>query len=40
MEKHNITLALPKDIMKRVKVMAVEQGFLSQRSWSVCYRSA
>ena len=26
MEKQNITLALPKDVMKRVKVMAAEQG--------------
>lgn len=26
MEKQNITLALPKNVMKRVKVMAAEQG--------------
>ncbi|MGA9532488.1 MAG: DUF6364 family protein [Anaerolineales bacterium] len=26
MEKQNITLALPKDVLKRVKIMAVEQG--------------
>lgn len=26
MEKQNITLALPKDVLKRVKVMAAEQG--------------
>jgi plasmid stability protein len=26
MEKQNITLALPRDVMKRVKVMAAEQG--------------
>ena len=26
MEKQNITLALPKDILKRVKVMAAEEG--------------
>lgn len=26
MEKQNITLTLPKDVLKRVKVMAAEQG--------------
>jgi len=26
MDKQNITLALPKDILKRVKVMAAEEG--------------
>jgi hypothetical protein len=26
MEKQNITLALPKDVLKRVKVMAAEEG--------------
>lgn len=26
MEKQNITLALPKDVMRRVKVMAAEKG--------------
>jgi metal-responsive CopG/Arc/MetJ family transcriptional regulator len=26
MERQNITLGLPKDILKRVKVMAAEQG--------------
>jgi len=26
MEKRNITLALSKDVLKRVKVMAAEQG--------------
>jgi metal-responsive CopG/Arc/MetJ family transcriptional regulator len=26
MEKQNITLALPKDVLKRVKVMAAERG--------------
>jgi metal-responsive CopG/Arc/MetJ family transcriptional regulator len=26
MDKRNITLALPKDVLKRVKIMAAEQG--------------